>query len=195
MAKQTGTKKVITVTAKAKKPASGKTTPKTTAAKKTSSQETAKGPKGELIGLLENLEAEEISWLITQVKTMMYNKKVVELNKAAVDLANSKKGTATTSGGQAPAKAPDVVDIVQAGSPKNFNIVMGNAHLFLNLGELKDMVRIAQTAGNPDDGAARLYAWCRKERTDMINDAGLSGPKDPRLNRLCILLRERYSVE
>ena len=184
MAKQT-TKKVITV----------RTGKSASAAKKAPAEKTSHGPKRELIALLDSLGNDEIAWLLTQAKTMMYNKKVVELNAAAEDLANAKKSAAKPTGRGKSATPPDAVDVVQAGGPKSFNIVMGNAHLFLNIGELKEMVRIAQAAGNAGDGAARLYRWCTRERTDMIADAGLTGPGDARLGRLYSVLRERYSVD
>ena len=201
MAKQTATKKVITVktkgaspkTAKSSGKADGEKKSRSSSAGKAGAKEAAGGPRKELTALLDQLGSDEIHWLLKQVKTMLYNKKVVELNQAAKDLAET-KSTAPKAAGRQKTPSEPSVDIVQAGGPKNFNIIMGSSHLFLNLGELKELVRIAQAADNAGDGAARLYRWCGRERSDMINDAGLSGPGDARLGLLYGILKERYSV-
>ena len=172
MAKTKGTRKTVTVRTK--------TTPK--------------GPRKELLALLDDLGDEEVAWLVTQARTMVYNHKVDEVNQAARDLADSRRKSAGT-GDRKAAPAPTAVDIVQSGGPKTFNIVMGQAHLFINLAELKALVKIAQSAEDAGDGAGRLYRWCDRERRDIINDGGLSGPKDPRLAQLHQILRDRYTVD
>ena len=178
-----------------------KTTKKTVAVKKTAGKPAAKRAgsaankeKGELITLLDQLNRDEINWLITQAKTMVYNQKVDEVNIAAQVLLESKKRSGSKKSKPKSAPAPDTVDIVQAGGPKNFNILLGNARLFLNLNEIKSLVKIAEAADNPGDGAGRLFRWCRRERNDILIDGGIAGPSDPRLRMIFKILKDRYTV-
>jgi hypothetical protein len=165
-----------------------KKTVKRTVSVKKKGHPSQKGPTKELHELLDQLDDKEVAWLVTQAQTMLYNRKVNEVNEAAKKLAESKKRIT-------PVSAPDIVDIVQAGSGKSFNIVMGNARLFLNLDELKALVRIAQATDNAGDASGRMYRWFDRERRDIIIDASLSGPGDPRLIRVYSLLREKFVVD
>lgn len=179
------------VTAVAKK----KITRKTVKVKPISGKSAEQFPeRKELVTLLEQLSREEISWLITQSKTMIYNHKVDEVNTAAKDLQESRKKAAIPK--KVPKSSPgkETVDIVQAGGPKNFNILMGNARLFINLNELKALVKIAEAANDAGDGAGRLYRWFHKERNDILIDGSITGPADPRLFLVYKIIRERYTV-
>ena len=165
-----------------------KKTVKRTVSVKKKGYPSQKGPTKELHELLDQLDDKEVAWLVTQAQTMLYNRKVDEVNKAAKNLAESKKHIT-------PSAAPDNVDIVQAGSGKSFNIVMGNARLFLNLEELKALVRIAQATDDAGNASGRMYRWFDRERRDIIIDASLSGPGDARLARVYYLLREKFVVD
>ncbi len=186
MARKKTTRKTVTVKKAAGKSPDGKPIQKKAAPIKSS--------RNELITLLDQLNGEEINWLITQAKTMVYNQKVDEVNKAAQNLVDSKKRSGPIKSKPKPSPAPEKVDIVQAGGPKNFNILLGNARLFLNLNELKSMVKIAEAADNPGDAAGRLFRWCRKERNDILIDGGIAGPSDSRLRLIFKILKDRYTV-
>ena len=164
--------------------------------KKTTAKSPAAPPspeRKELTGLLNQLDTAEINWLITQAKTMIYNRKVEEVNRAAQDLVESKQRSRSDKKVSPPGPAQSEVDIVQAGSPKNYNILMGNARLFINLDELKALVRIAHSATDPGDGGGRLFRWFKRERNDVLIDAGLSSPTDSRLRRLYEILKDRFT--
>ena len=145
--------------------------------------------KTELISILDGLSQDEINWLITQANIMVYNHKIEDVNKAAQTLNDSKKQLK-------PSKKPSVktVDIVQAGGAKNFNILLGNARLFLNLNELKSLVKIAAAVDNPKDGAGRLFRWFSKERNDILIDGGITGPGDNKLRLIYLILKEKFTV-
>ncbi len=179
--------------------------PRKTAKKSSSSARTVstkkstskKGPKEELVALLKEMDNKEISWLLTQAHTIIYNKKVNEVNKAARNLVEAKNRTGTkakTGKGSSKPAAPPKIDIEQAGSSSNFNIIAGNTRLFLNLTELKSMVKIAQANKSAKTGTNALYRWMRRERQDMINDACFSGPGDPQLAEIYTILKDRYTT-
>ncbi len=154
-------------------------------------------PKDELLTLLKELDNEEITWLVTQARTMIYNHKVTEVNKAARSLVEAKNRTVKaqkkTKGSSKKASAPKI-DIEQAGNSNNFNIIVGTARLFLNLTELKSLVKIANANKSAKTGANGLYRWMTRERHDMINDANLTGPGDPRLAAIYNILKDRYTT-
>ncbi|RKX89365.1 MAG: hypothetical protein DRP70_03905 [Spirochaetes bacterium] len=153
--------------------------------------------KLELISILDGLNLDEINWLNTQAQTMVYNHKVEELNKSARNLADSKKHMKTAASpktGSSKNAVNDTVDIIQAGGPKNFNILLGNSRLFLNLQELKALVKIAVAANDSGDGAGRLYRWFSKERSDILKDGGISNPADKRLKVIYSILKDRFTV-
>ena len=171
------------------------TTRKPTTKPKSSQKKQPQNPaKLELISILNDLNQDEINWLITQAQTLVYNHKVEELNKSARNLAESKnksKNKPTSPDGIPP---ENTIDIVQAGSKKNFNILLGNARLFLNLQELKALVKIASAAEDSGDGAGRLYRWFTKERSDILKDGGISNPVDKRLKVIYSILKDRFTV-
>ena len=155
-----------------------------------------KGPAEELNSLLAELSGEEISWLITQARTMIYNHKVEEVNKAAVELAETKKKTSKGTGksGKSAKSGSGAVDVEPTGNGKSFVIIMGGKRLFVSLSELKTLVRFTQVTDDPADGSKRIFGWMGRERTDMINDAAVSGPGDPRLPLLFGVLRDKFTV-
>ncbi len=186
MAPKKTTKKTVTTRKPASKPkASQKKPPQSPA-------------KLKLISILESLNPDEINWLITQAQTMVYNHKVEELNESARNLSESKNNSKKKSKNK-PASPDSIlpentIDIVQAGSNKNFNILLGNSRLFLNLQELKALVKIASSAEDSGDGAGRLYRWFTKERSDILKDSGIGSPADKRLKEIYSILKDRFTV-
>ncbi len=140
--------------------------------------------RSELNKLLKELNEKEIKWVLAQVKTIIHNHKVAEINAAAHDLQKNKT----------PAPKPTGVDVVQVGNTKNFNILWDNARLFLNLAELKSLVKIAQSVSDNTDGAGRIYRWFQRERKDIIIAGNISGPGDAHLKKLVTILKEKFSA-
>ena len=172
-----------------------KTTKRTVTVKPSQGKKTSGSPeKSELILLLDQLNRDEINWLVTQAKTIVYNHKIDDVNAAAKDLVESKKRTTVPIKKTKASSNHDFVDIIQAGGPKNYNIVVGNARLFININELKSMVKITQAADDAGDGAGRLFRWCRRERNDMLIDSGISNPTDLRLQEIYKIIKDRYTV-
>ncbi len=171
------------------------TTRKPAVKKKPSQKKPVKNPaKTELSAILDELTSDEINWLVTQAKTMLYNHKVEEVNKAAQNLADSKKKSKNKPADHEGYSQEKTIDIVQAGNNKNFNILLGNSRLFLNLQELKTLVKIAAAADDSGDGAGRLYRWFSKERSDILKDGGIGSPSDKRLRVIYSILKDRFTV-
>ena len=178
-----------------------KTGPKTAKAagsKPKARQKTSSEPAQALIALLDELAPDDISWLITQARALIYNHKVDEVNQAARELADAKNHSTgienASSANKRTKTGPENIDIEQTGNGKSFNIILGNTRLFLNLNELKTLVKMSQLTDDRANASARIYRWMDKERRDMINDAGFAGPSDPRLGVIFGILREKFSV-
>ena len=185
----------------AKKPiAKKKSNTKTSGTKKkeanSSNQESSNPERDELISLLSDFNGEEITWLLTQARTIIYNHKVEEVNKAAKNLVDvkgrkTKSGDNNTKGGNT---EPELVSIEPTGNGKSFVIIMGIKRLFVSLKELKELVKLTQVTDDPTDASKRLFAWMNRERSDMVIDAGITGPGDPRLPPLFRILRDKFTV-
>jgi len=182
MAPKKTTKKTITTRKPAAKPKASQKKPVQNKA------------KAELSAILDELAADEINWLITQAKTMLYNHKVEEVNKAAQNLADSKNKSKSKPASSDNSHPENMIDIVQTGSKKSFNILLGNARLFINLEELKALVKIAAAANDSGDGSGRLYRWFSKERSDILKDGGIGSPADKSLRVIYSILKDRFTV-
>lgn len=154
------------------------------------------GPADELKAMLPQLSPDEITWLITQARTMIYNHKVEEVNKAGQDLVETRKRKKSSSSGKTSKKVrtPDPISIEPTGNGRSFVLIMGGKRLFLSLKELKDLVKLTQVTDDASNASRRIYAWMERERMDMVNDAAVSGPGDARLAVVFDILREKFTV-
>ncbi len=184
-----------TVTTKTGSPKKEKT--KSTGSKKGSKAagRSTQDPAAELNLLLEELSHEEINWLISQARTMIYNHKVEEVNKAAQELAETKKrASAPARQSRKKVEPADSVSIEPTGNGRSFVAILGTKRLFVTLNELKDLVKHAQATDDMAAASKRLFAWMERERRDMVNDAGITGPTDPRLAMMIDILRNQFTV-
>lgn len=165
-------------------------------------KESDKNLREEIAGLLGEIDKEGLLFLRKQARTLIYNRKVVETDAAARALNESiqreaesgtggkKKGKKTTKKTTPPA----VVRIDEGEGLQHFNLVFGNSRIFINRGEMKALAKICEAAASPAAGAASLYRWSRRERSDLLNDAGIAGPGDTRLVELYRLISENYTA-
>ena len=147
-----------------------KTTKRTVTVKPSPGKKTSGSPeKSELISLLDQLNRDEINWLVTQAKTIVYNHKVDDVNVAAKDLVDSKKRTKVPKKKTKESSNHDFVDIIQAGGPKNYNIVVGNARLFINI-NVAQSLRMSQyrDSGIVLNVTDKLIASARHDQVNIL---------------------------
>ena len=173
------------------------------ASKKTAA---AKGDAGrdelasELASLIPELDAEGLAFLIEQARVHLYNMRVAELEAAAEEAERAStraRGIAKSGGAGAGsgASSDDDLSIKASGDGSAYDLVCGGKWKMFTGDEMLAMVRIATVKDPRDQVAGRLYRWFSAERSDVINDLGLSGLADPTLGRLVALLRKTFTIK
>jgi len=173
------------------------------ASKKTAS---AKGDAGrdelasELASLIPELDADGLAFLIEQARVHLYNMRVAELEAAAEEAERAStraRGIAKSGGAGAGSGASSAADlsIKASGDGSAYDLVCGGKWKMFTGDEMLAMVRIATVKDPRDQVAGRLYRWLSAERSDVINDLGLSGLADPTLGRLVALLRKTFTIK
>jgi hypothetical protein len=61
--------------------------------------------------------------------------------------------------------------------------------------ELKQLVRICYAADTKTDALRQLYTVLSRERSDILNDAGIANAANPLMEGLFRALREKYRLE
>ena len=156
----------------------------------------------ELASLIPELDAEGLAFLIEQARVHLYNMRVAELEAAAEEAERAStraRGLAKTGGigTKAGTKAGSASDlsIKASGDGSAYDLVYGGKWKLFTGDEMLAMVRIATVKDPQDQVAGRLYRWLLAERSDVINDLGLSGLADPMLKHLVALLRTTFTIK
>ena len=89
-------------------------------------------------------------------------------------------------------REPDV-SIVRR-SETSFFVHISGRKQFLNLDEMRQITRICHAAADEVDGARRLHRWLKRERDDVLKDAGIESPRDSRLQELHGLVVSTYTT-
>lgn len=171
----------------------------------------AKGEAGrdelakELASLIPELDAEGLAFLIEQARVHLYNMRVAELEAAAEEAERAStraRGIAKSAGAKAGGKAKggtaegaEGLSIKASEDGSTYDLVYGGKWKLFTGDEMLAMVRIATVKDPQDQVAGRLYRWLSAERSDVINDLGLSGLADPTLKRLVALLRKTFTIK
>lgn len=156
----------------------------------------------ELASLIPELDAEGLAFLIEQARVHLYNMRVAELEAAAEEAERAStraRGLAKTGGigTKAGTKAGSASDlsIKASGDGSAYDLVYGGKWKLFTGDEMLAMVRIATVKDPQNQVAGRLYRWLLAERSDVINDLGLSGLADPMLKHLVALLRTTFTIK
>lgn len=151
----------------------------------------------ELSGLIPELDAEGLAFLIEQARVHLYNMRVAELEDAAVEAerASSRAGSIASAGGAARTGSGDEFAIHASENGSSYDLVWHDKWKMFTDDEMLAMVRITSSRDAVSDVAGRLYRWLLAERRDVIADIPLSGLADPRLRKLVTLLRKTFTVK
>ncbi|PKL23927.1 MAG: hypothetical protein CVV47_11700 [Spirochaetae bacterium HGW-Spirochaetae-3] len=177
---------------------------KASSARKPSSPKKAAGSgrkalAAELSSLIPDLDAEGLAFLIEQARVHLYNMRVADLETAAeeAERASSRARSTGAAAAKGPKAAGDSGELsIQAASDGSAYDLVHNGKWKMFTGEeMMAMVRIASSKDPVDQVGGRLYRWLLAERSDAINDLGLSGLADPLLKRLVALLRKTFTIK
>lgn len=153
----------------------------------------------ELSGLIPELDAEGLAFLIEQARVHLYNMRVAELEDAAAEAerASRRAGSIASVGGAAKARAGSAEEftIHAAENGSSYDLVWHDKWKMFTDEEMLAMVRITSSKNAVADVGGRLYRWLLAERRDVIADIPFSGLADPKLKKLVALLRKTFTVK
>ncbi len=129
--------------------------------------------------MLERISPEGLVFLKEQALVLIYNQEVELHNAAARE--QQKRKTLSGERKKSPESKQRGVSIEQLEKPGYFNIRIDNAKLFMDRHEIKAIYKIASEAESPAQGAARLYRWFQKERSDVLTEGAIESEKSPLL--------------
>ena len=148
----------------------------------------------ELRSLLKDIPEEGLLFLIKQANTILYNMRVEELNKANENLHKSKNVSKTKNGQHMERNdLSQSVSIERSSFGRSFILVIGDCRKIMSEAEITKIVRIAYGSAQADEGAKRLFTWFKRNRDDIILDAGLN-PKHRALQELYTYLLHNFSL-
>jgi hypothetical protein len=144
----------------------------------------------ELQSLLPQVDEKDLSFLIQQTTTLIYNQKVKELNTSR-ELAEKTQQSAAE---KKPKKS--VVPQVHFEAGKNrssFFLDVDGKRAILDQEELMQMVKIAQEAADSKTAQERVYRWLKKNRDDILFDCALQ-PGAAKIAALCERLQSDFAI-
>ncbi len=152
----------------------------------------------ELSSLIPELDSEGLAFLIEQARVHLYNMRVVDLEAAAEEAERASTRARKAGSAKDAAKAsaaPEALSIKAASDGSAYDLVYNGKWKMFTGDEMLAMVRIASSKDPADQVSGRLYRWLLAERSDAINDLGLSGLADPLLKKLVVLLRKTFTIK
>lgn len=146
----------------------------------------------ELDKLAPQLDEEGLGFLIQQATTLIYNRKVDELNKSREVATRSRKPAQEKAQEKEAPKSAEV--FFEAGKKQStFFMDVQGKRAILDQNELMRMVKIAQSAETKPAAEERVYRWLKNNRDDVLFDCGIH-PKDRKIAALCDRLQNDFSI-
>ncbi len=175
--KQSGTKKSSAKKAP-KKPAAKGSKP---AAKKSASTAPNQDAIGRIVALLEQMDEAGLEFIHSQAEIIVTTEKLGKAREQTTKaLETVSKQRAVTVDREPP---PPAVGIEQKQDNAFFIRTYGKK-IFFNRQEMRAIAATSHAASTAPDGARRLYAWMKRERSDFLTDTGITGPRDHALKLL-----------
>lgn len=148
---------------------------------------------------MKELGLEDLGFLKNQAEVLLHNRKVLEEREERLrdetgdgdEAPSGKRGAVSAK--KAPARKP--LGIEQSDNPRYFNICSGDSRIFMDRHEIKALFRIASAASGAAEAGPRLYRWLKKERSDVLGEARISGSGSPVLGELYAALIDNFTVD
>jgi hypothetical protein len=155
----------------------------------------------DLTALIKEMDLEDLLFMKNQAEVLDHNRKVLKERQDAAEAgeADSDKfdfpSKSKSSSEIKKSPAPVVLRIEQSDNPKYFNLCSGNARIFMDYHEMKSMYQIASAASGAPEAGPRLYRWLKKERSDVLAEAHISGRGSPVLTELYKALIDNFTAD
>ena len=153
----------------------------------------------ELRGLIPQLDAEGLAFLIEQARVHLYNMQVEKLNYAAeeADAASERANTIASRAGrsQAASKAQaGKLSIHGTESGSSFYLHYRNDEVMFSRDEMVHLIKIINAKGTDLEIRERLYNWFDRERGDVFAVVPIKNKFDDHLKALAALLKKSFKL-
>jgi len=180
----------------AKKAASGK---KPATAKKAAKPLSARDKLADqLAGMISEIDAEGLLFLIRQANVLLHNKRVDELNAEMARLNKSKK-EAHKKAGTTARVGQDVqeitVEIQKSPDAKTYYMIVDEQKHFLTAEEMAAVVKLCFKPDRKSEALRYLYQYMNNERKEILMDHGVSTEKHPFFEALFYEVRSQFHLD
>jgi hypothetical protein len=159
-------------------------------AKKAATEDQRSRLRRMLAEAMDQVDEEGLLFLLRQANVLIHNRKVEETNRELEELsAGSPRRDAPSAPGPR-----STVTIEDDGKAAVF-LTLGETRKVLDRDEVKHLVRVCYSTDRKSEALSRLYAVLKRERSDIINDAGIAGSGSPFVGGLFDALRGRYHLD
>lgn len=204
----------------AKKPAAGKATRQKSRVKKASSgktQTTAKRPApkraaakrpanassareklaAELVGMIPEIDAEGLLFLVRQANVLLHNKRVDELN-AEMEMLNAGRREARKRAGTTARVGENVkevtVEVQQSSDAKTYYLIVDGQKHFFTSEEMGAVVKLCFKPERKSDALRLLHQYLDNERREVLMEHGISAGNHPFFEALFYEVRAKFSL-
>ncbi len=179
--KASESKKVSTKKVSTKKSSARKTPATKKPAEKDSKPAANQEPIARIVALLEQMDEAGLEFIHSQAEIIVTTEKLGKAReKTTKALETVSQQRAVTVDREPP---PPAVGIEQKQDNAFFIRTYGKK-IFFNRQEMRAIAATSHAASTAPDGARRLYAWMKRERSDFLIDTGITGPRDHALKLL-----------
>jgi hypothetical protein len=146
----------------------------------------------DLRDLIKKVPDEGLAFLIQQANTLLYNKRVHDLNevKKQIDpktaVRKPKKGV----------KVPEGEFMVERGEFANsFIMTLRTQRKTFSYDEMSSLIQASFSgdSSTSKDAPGRIYRWLNKYRDDVLLDVGVRSPRDPLMNEMASYFKKNFS--
>jgi hypothetical protein len=166
-------------------------TPRARTASKAAAEDQRSRLRRMLAEALDQVDEEGLLFLLRQANVLIRNRMLEEADREQEELAASSPRRAAVSA----ARPRNAVTVDDDGSSAAVFLTLGTTRKVLDRDEVKRLVRICYSTGKKSEALTRLYTVLKRERSDIINDAGIAGPGSPLIEGVFSTLRARYHLD
>lgn len=151
----------------------------------------------ELVGLIPEIDAEGLLFLVRQANVLLHNKHVDELN-AEMEKLNASKAEAHKKAGTTARVGQNVqeitVEIQRSPDGKTYYMIIDNRKHFLTSSEMAAVVKLCVKPERKSDAIRFVYEYMRNERDEILMDHGINSGKHPFFEALFSEVRRKFSM-
>ncbi len=150
--------------------------------------------EGELAGLIRQVDAEGLIFLIRQAQVLVRNLQVDRINREVEALRGADDASPDPHAPRAAGERQTFVDIEEVPGGL-FHLTVGSHRSTMGTPEMREVVRLCYAPETKSDALRGLHAWFDRERRDVLLNANVRGPEHPFFRLLFDAVRARFRLK